>query len=111
MIIRGKYPHFNYFDVKNISQLLVQNPGIYRAGLRLIQLLSKYKMKKALQEKKPYIYSITLAPVEIITAAKSLCKALNMDIDIGYFEGIEIDLKKIQKCEEDVKEFLRRKRG
>lgn len=112
--IRSKFDTLNYFDINNITRLVVKNQLPFTVADKMASLLYKMKSERALQlqekrfhrtqldrnEYKDDEYSLTLKKAEIAAAAKLACAYLGVQIEIKFDRDISV--AEILKCEEEL---------
>ncbi|MFO7797443.1 MAG: hypothetical protein R6W84_14965 [Promethearchaeia archaeon] len=100
--LRAKFESLNYFDVNNITRLVIKNNLAFIVADKMASLLHKMKSERTfqLQEKKfqkPSFsgddypgdeYSITLKKAEIAAAAKLACAYLGIQKEIKFDRDI-----------------------
>jgi len=97
--VRANYENLNYFDVNNITRIVVKNQLSFKVADKISSLLYKMKRERANQYGDEE-YSTTLKKAEIVAATRLACaylgikKEIKIDKDISLFE--------VQKYEEEL---------
>jgi len=90
--LRAKYDTLNYFDINNITRLVVKNQLPFIVADKIASLLYKMKAERANQFQEDS-YSITLKKAEIAAAAKIACAYLypgQDEIELEFDQDIPI---------------------
>lgn len=88
--MRAKYETLNYFDINNITRLIVKNQLPFIVADKIASLLYKMKAERAAQFQEDG-YSITLKKAEIAAAAKIAYAYLfpgSQDVDLEFDQDI-----------------------
>jgi len=88
--LRAKYDSLNYFDINNITRLVVKNQLPFIVADNIASLLYKMKTERSNQLQEDG-YSITLKKAEIAAAAKIACAYLypgNQEINLKFDQDI-----------------------
>ncbi|MHA1436683.1 MAG: hypothetical protein ACTSPD_03840 [Promethearchaeota archaeon] len=97
--LRSKYETLNYFDVNNITRLVVKNQLPFIVANKMASLLYKMKSERASKFEED-AYSITLKKAEIAAAAKLACAYLGIHTKIEFDRDISV--AEILKYEEEL---------
>ncbi len=97
--IRAKYENLNYFDINNITRIVVKNQLSFKVANKIASLLYGMKKERANQYGDEE-YSTTLKKAEIFAAAKLACAYLGVKKEITYDK--DINLIDVQKYEDEL---------
>jgi len=100
--LRAKYDNLNYFDINNITKLVVSNQLPFLVADKIASLLYKMKVERANQLQEDS-YSITLKKAEIAAAAKLACAYLypgRQEIELEFDQ--DISMAEIIKYQEEL---------
>ncbi len=112
--LRAKFENLNYFDINNITRLVIKNQLHFTVADKMASLLFKMKTERTLRtneqkyQKYPYDetqfrddeYSITLKKAEIAAAARLACAYLGFQTEIKFDR--DISPAEIMKYEEEL---------
>lgn len=113
--LRAKYENLNYFDINNITRLVVKNQLAFKVADKMASLLFKMKLERSSEYKEkssrsiPFggsqqyqedVYSITLKKAEIAAASKLACAYLGIEKEIEFDSDIKMD--EILKYQEEL---------
>ncbi|MFO8019084.1 MAG: hypothetical protein R6U96_10645 [Promethearchaeia archaeon] len=101
--LRAKYENLNYFDINNITRLVVKNQLAFNVANKMASLLyrmkgersSEFKEKEghipfgSNQEYQEDVYSVTLKKAEIAAAAQLACAYLGIEKKIKFDSDIK----------------------
>jgi len=88
--MRSKYENLNYFDVNNITRLIVKNQLQFIVADKMASLLYNMKLDRSSQFHEDS-YSITLKKAEIAAAARIACAYLGIHIELKIDSDISLD--------------------
>ena len=97
--IRAKYDNLNYFDINNITRIVVKNQLSFKVADKVASLLFGMKKERANQYGDEE-YSTTLKKAEIVAATKLACAYLGVKKEIIIDK--DINLFDVQKYEEEL---------
>ncbi|MFX1260137.1 MAG: hypothetical protein ACFFAN_19990 [Promethearchaeota archaeon] len=97
--LRSKYEILNYFDVNNITRLVIKNQLPFIVADKMASLLYQMKTDRAIQFQEDG-YSITLKKAEIAAAARLACAYLGIHTKIVFDR--DISMQEILKYEEEL---------
>lgn len=97
--IRAKYENLNYFDINNITRIVVKNQLPFKVADKIASLLYGVKRERANQYGDEE-YSTTLKKAEIVAATKLACAYLGVKKEIIIDK--DISLFDVQKYEEEL---------
>jgi hypothetical protein len=97
--IRAKYENLNYFDINNITRIVVKNQLSFKVADKVASLLYGMKKERANQYGDEE-YSTTLKKAEIVAATKLACAYLGVKKEIIIDK--DISLLEVQKYEEEL---------
>lgn len=96
---RANYENLNYFDVNNITRIVVKNQLSFKVADKIASLLYKMKKERANQFGDEE-YSTTLKKAEIVAATRLACAYLGIKKDIKIDK--DVSMNEIQKYEEEL---------
>lgn len=88
--LRAKYETLNYFDINNITRLVVKNQLHFNVADKMSSLLYQMKIERAHQTEEDG-YSITLKKAEIVAAAKLACAYLGDKTEIEFDQDVSLE--------------------
>ena len=97
--LRAKHETLNYFDVNNITRLVIKNQLPFIVADKMASLLYQMKADRSVQFQEDG-YSITLKKAEIAAAARLACAYLGIQADIKFDQDISMD--EVLKYEEEL---------
>ena len=97
--LRSKYENLNYFDVNNITRLVVKNQLPFIVADKMASLLYEMKSDRSNQLQEDG-YSITLKKAEIAAAARLACAYLGIHTEIKIDQ--DISMAEVLKYEEEL---------
>ncbi len=97
--LRSKHETLNYFDVNNITRLVIKNQLPFIVADKMASLLFQMKEERAAQLQEDG-YSVTLKKAEIVAAAKLACAYLGIQAEIQYDR--DISMEDVLKYEEEL---------
>ena len=97
--LRSKHATLNYFDVNNITRLVIKNQLPFIVADKMASLLYQMKADRATQLQEDG-YSITLKKAEIAAAARLACAYLGIQADIKFDR--DISMAEVLKYEEEL---------
>ena len=97
--LRSKHETLNYFDVNNITRLVIKNQLPFIVADKMASLLYQMKEERAAQLQEDG-YSVTLKKAEIVAAAKLACAYLGIQAEIQYDR--DISMEDVLKYEEEL---------
>ncbi len=97
--LRAKHDTLNYFDVNNITRLVIKNQLPFIVADKMASFLYQMKVDRATQFQENG-YSITLKKAEIAAAAKLACAYLGIQVKIKFDR--DISMAEILKYEEEM---------
>ena len=97
--LRAKHETLNYFDVNNITRLVIKNQLPFIVADKMASLLYQMKADRSVQFQEDG-YSITLKKAEIAAAARLACAYLGIHADIKFDQDISMD--EVLKYEEEL---------
>ena len=97
--LRSKHETLNYFDVNNITRLVIKNQLPFIVADKMASLLYQMKAERAAQFQEDG-YSVTLKKAEIAAAAKLACAYLGIQVEIQFDR--DISMEEVLKYEEEL---------
>ncbi len=97
--LRSKHEILNYFDVNNITRLVIKNQLPFIVADKMASLLYHMKTDRATQYQENG-YSITLKKAEIAAAARLACAYLGIHTEIKFDR--DISMAEVLKYEEEL---------
>ena len=97
--LRSKHETLNYFDVNNITRLVVKNQLPFIVADKMASLLYQMKAERSAQYQEEG-YSVTLKKAEIAAAARLACAYLGIQAEIQFDR--DISMEEVLKYEEEL---------
>ncbi|MBD3255070.1 MAG: hypothetical protein GF383_08245 [Candidatus Lokiarchaeota archaeon] len=97
--LRTKHETLNYFDVNNITRLVIKNNLPFIVADKMASLLYQMKSDRSVQFQEDS-YSITLKKAEIAAAARLACAYLGIQTEVEFDQ--DISMADILKYEEEL---------
>ncbi|MGV9173255.1 MAG: hypothetical protein ACOC44_01605 [Promethearchaeia archaeon] len=113
--LRAKYENLNYFDINNITRLVVKNQLAFNVADKMASLLYRMKVERSSEYKEkeghsvPFgdgqqyqedVYSVTLKKAEIAAAAQLACAYLGNEKEIKF--DSDVKMNEILKYQEEL---------